>query len=69
MNCHEVRYLQKWVLNPLKTARSLRQNDPYMSIYPKDTVKEALEDALRGFLMWYTPEDVEETRFEHVDDW
>jgi len=40
-----------------------------MSIYPKDTVKGALEDALRGFLMRYTPEDVEETLFEHVDDW
>ena len=39
-----------------------------MSIYPKDTVKEALEDALRGFVKWYTPEDVEETMFEPVDD-
>ena len=42
---------------------------PYMSIYPKDTVKEALEDALKGFLMWYAPEYVEETMFEPVDDW
>jgi len=49
--------------------KSPRQNSPYMSIYSKDTVKEALEDALRGFLMWYTPEDVEETVFEPVDDW
>jgi len=46
-----------------------RQSDPYMSIYPKYTVKEALEDAQRGFLMWYMPEDVEETVFEPVDDW
>jgi len=40
-----------------------------MSIYPKDTVKEALEDVLRGFLMWYTPEEVEETALKPVDDW
>jgi len=40
-----------------------------MRIYPRDTVKEALEDALGGFLMWYAPEDVEETVFEPVDDW
>jgi len=50
------------------TGREERQNAPYMSIYPKDTVKEALEDVLRGFLMWYTPEDVEETVLELVDD-
>jgi len=49
--------------------KSPRQNGPNISIYPKDTVKEALEDALRGFLMWYKPEDVEETVFEPVDDW
>ena len=46
-----------------------RQAGPYMSTYPKDTVKEAFEDALRGFIMWYTSEDVEETVFEPVDDW
>ena len=48
--------------------KSPRQNSPYMSIYSKDTVEEALEDALRGFLMGYTSEDVEETVFEPIDD-
>ena len=49
--------------------KSPRQNGPHMSMYPKDIVKEALEDALRGFLMWYNPEEVEETALEPVDDW
>jgi len=49
--------------------QSPRQDGPYMSIYPKDTVKEALEDALRGFLMWYDPEKAEETRYIPYEQW
>jgi hypothetical protein len=36
---------------------------------PRDTVKEALEEALKGFLTWYVLENVEETLLEPVDDW
>jgi len=41
----------------------------YMSMYSKDTVKEASKDALIGLMMWYTQEEVEETALELVDDW
>jgi len=37
-------------------------------IFIKNKAEEALEDALRGFLMWYKPEEVEDTVLEHVDD-
>jgi hypothetical protein len=40
-----------------------------MSMYSKDTVKEASKDALIGLMMWYTQEEVEETALELVDDW
>ncbi|HDI74212.1 MAG TPA: hypothetical protein ENF57_04335, partial [Candidatus Korarchaeota archaeon] len=39
--------------------QSPRQAGPYISLTLKDTVQEALEDALRGFLMWYDPEEAE----------
>lgn len=34
----------------------------------KNKAEEAFEDALRGFLMWYKPEEFEDTVLEHVDD-
>ena len=49
--------------------QSPRQDGPYMSIYPKDTVKEALEDALRGFLIWYSPEEAEKTKYIPYRHW
>ena len=49
--------------------QSPRQGGPYRSVYFKDTAKEALEDALRGFLAYYDPEKAEETRYVPVKDW
>lgn len=49
--------------------QSPRQAGPYRSIRPMDTVKEALEDALSGFLMWYNPEEAEQTKYIPVEDW
>jgi len=40
-----------------------------MSIRPRDTVKEALQDALKGFLMWYNPEKAEKIRYVPYEDW
>jgi len=40
-----------------------------MSLTFRDTVKDALEDALRGFLMWYDPEEAEETRYIPYPDY
>lgn len=48
--------------------QSPRQGGPHISIYLKDTVKDALEDALKGFLMWYNPEQAEEIKYIHVKD-
>lgn len=45
------------------TERSVHEHIPH------GHRQEALEDALRGFLIWYAPEDVEETMLEPVDDW
>jgi len=49
--------------------QSPQQAGPYMSLTFRDTVKEALEDALRGFLMWYNPEEAEETKFIPYKDY
>ena len=49
--------------------QSPNQGAPYMSIRPKDTVKEALQDALRGFLKWYNPEEAEKTRYVPYKEW
>jgi len=33
------------------------------------SIEEALNEALRGFLMWYSPEEAEETEYHPVKDW
>ena len=40
-----------------------KQATPYRSIHLFDTPQEALEDAIRGFLMFYKPELKEQTKF------
>ena len=43
--------------------RSPEQAGAYLSLTFNDTVQEALEDALKGFLMWYNPERAEEIEY------
>jgi hypothetical protein len=46
------------------------QESPYTSISVSDTVEEALNDALRGFLVCWRPEKYKEnTRLVPVEDW
>lgn len=45
------------------------QADPYLSLRLCDTVQEALEDALRGFLMFWDPKDADKTSFKPTEDW
>ena len=44
------------------------QFGPYWSIWPRPTVQEAVEEALRGFLMYYDPKQAEQTKYE-LKDW
>ena len=46
-----------------------RQGGPYASYRPMPTIEDALKDALKGFLMYYSLEEAEETKFEPVDEW
>jgi hypothetical protein len=43
---------------------------PYQSLDWADTVEKALNDALKGFLVWWLPEKYKDnTRFVAVKDW
>lgn len=39
------------------------QADPYTSLHNCKTIQEALEDSLKGFLAFFKPELIEETKF------
>ena len=45
------------------------QADPYYSYRNCQTVQEALEDSIRGFLTYYKIEELEKTEFTPVEDW
>jgi len=45
------------------------QADPYTSLHNYKTVQEALEDSLKGFLTFYKPELVDQTKFVLSDNW
>ncbi|MGD0159197.1 MAG: hypothetical protein ABSB89_02755 [Candidatus Bathyarchaeia archaeon] len=46
-----------------------KQGTPYMSIYQRDNVEEALFDALNGFLDWIPEKYKDKTKFVPVEDW
>ncbi|KPV62763.1 MAG: hypothetical protein AOA66_1219 [Candidatus Bathyarchaeota archaeon BA2] len=46
-----------------------KQVSPYKSLRICDTVQEALEDALPGFLAFWDPKYANQTRFELDEDW
>ena len=45
------------------------QQSPYLSIALSNTIEEALNDSLRGFLVCWLPQYRDKTRFEPVEDW
>ena len=45
------------------------QASPYRSMTTKNSIQEAVEDSIRGFLMWWRPEQAEQTEFELDKDW
>jgi len=45
------------------------QADPYTSLHNCKTVQEALEDSLKGFLTFYKPELVDQTKFVLDEKW
>ena len=45
------------------------QQVPYLSVGLSNTIEEALNDALRGFLLWWLPQYRGKTKFEPVEDW
>lgn len=45
------------------------QGHPYRSIKNWETVHEALDDAIRGFLHFFKPELVDQTKFVLDEDW
>lgn len=49
--------------------KSPSQFRAYRSIWPRQTVQEAVEEALRGFLMWYDPKQAQQTKYELWEDW
>ena len=47
-----------------------KQETPYMNICLCDTIDEALDDALRGFMTFWPPEEYKDkTKFVPVEDW
>ncbi|MEM3564914.1 MAG: hypothetical protein QXR19_16925 [Candidatus Jordarchaeaceae archaeon] len=46
-----------------------KQRDYYWSFGQFNTVQEALEDALRGFLMFWNPKEADKTSFKLLEDW
>jgi hypothetical protein len=46
-----------------------KQGTPYRSLKLCDTVEEALNDALDGFLVWWDPKQVKQTKFELDKEW
>src|SRR2546427_12753017 len=49
--------------------KSSSQVGPYWSVYPRTTEQEAVEEALRGFLMYYDPKQAQDTKYEPWKDW
>lgn len=49
--------------------KSPGQGDHYWSLKLCDGVQEALEDALRGFLMFWNPKEADKTSFKLYEDW
>lgn len=45
------------------------QEDSYRSLRNCQTIQEALDDALKGFLSYFKPELVDKTKFELDEDW
>jgi len=45
------------------------QNSPNLSVGHSDTIEEALNDALRGFLVNWIPQYKDKIKFEPVEDW
>lgn len=46
-----------------------RQEGYYWSLHLCNTPQEALDDALRGFLMFWNPEEADKTSFKLMDNW
>ncbi|MEM2293862.1 MAG: hypothetical protein QXX41_11360 [Nitrososphaerota archaeon] len=46
-----------------------RQASYYWSMRFCDTMQEALEDALRGFLRYWDPKEADKTDFKLLEDW
>ena len=45
------------------------QAGPYRSLHPRESVQDAIRDALSGFLMYWNPEQADETTLVDVKDW
>jgi len=45
------------------------QGDPYTSLHTCKSVQEALEESLKGFLTFYKPELIDQTKFVLDEDW
>lgn len=46
-----------------------QQADAYRSMHPQNSVQEALEDALDGFMMYWKPKWKDQTEFELDENW
>jgi len=61
---------RKFRAMPNYSIQNPEQRSPYTSVAISDNAEEALNEALRGFLVYWRPEKYKEnTRFLPVEDW